>query len=215
MKKHELLALTVFVLGLMTKTFKMPGHTIVLAFGTLYWIVVQVIELFRKRALSEKWQVARHLVGFATGCWMLYLLTVLKFLPQQNIFLGIAAIISIGTTAYSLSYKSKLKTQIALFALLVLVSSGLSMVPKHQLYFALNVKYNKRISKDFRTLDKYSWFLTRAEKYDLALQTNLKAQKAAEVAIGLYDLDPIIMEKLEIHRNLIQKQNWKDYEKPI
>lgn len=200
------------MVGLITKGVKLPGHTILLALGILYWLVLHIMGLFKKQQLESKWQFAYHFLGLASGFWMAYVFSLVKFLPQQTMLLGLAAILSTGAVAYGLSFKQQLKYQMGIFGALVLMASCLSVLPKHDLYFALNVKYNQKIHKDYRTLDKYSWFLTRAEQYDQALKANKKAQLAAEVAIYEYNLSPNVMNQLQVHRTLIKKQNWKRYE---
>ena len=215
MKKQETIALFLFILGLAIKLFKVPGHTIILALGVLFWLVFHITSVFKKRVVNNDWVLAYHLVGIATGLWLAYIFSVVKFLLLQQFLLGAALIFSIGAIAYAIHYRSKLQIQVGVFAIVLVLASSLNLFPKHTLYYTLNIKYNPKIHTDFRSLDKYSWFLTNAKVFEEALETNERAQKAAKKAVVSFGINHTVLEKLKTHRTNIQNKNWTKYQQPI
>jgi len=175
MKKAEIFLYSLFAIGIMLKLFKLPLHTIFILASLLIIIIYYISCLIRKNK-----DLYSTITGFVTVLWLFGLLAVLKHFPFRDIVLTIAVLSSI-VWLFILYKNKKLKSANIIFcSLIIFITIIFRFLPAHNTYYLTNIKFNYEIEIDYRSWDKYSWFLYAEGKEEEALQANQKAQSAIE-----------------------------------
>lgn len=191
-------SILVFVIGLSLKLIRTPFHTIMMVVGLGALLVISVLYLI---ALQRN----KGLLGLSTFFAAAYLLSVVKFWPSYIFgalfgFMVIIATVVAGITF--LSYKGRL----AVLVIFILVGLGLNMLPKHQLYYVFNIRFNYHIDADYIAWDKYSWFLYNGNRLKEAIQANNKAYEIVK------NSDEPTKELILRHQRDLKANNWKSYQ---
>ncbi len=198
-----------YAIGMVIKLLKLPMHTVFILVSLLALIVYYISCLVRKNK-----ELHEILTGFVTVIWLFGLLSLLKHFPFYNIVLIIASLISL-VLFFMIDKKKNLTTanNILLFVT-IFITVVLNFVPAHQTYYITNIKFSYEIETDYRSWDRYSWFLYVAGEEKEALSANVNAQKALEVSLANPDTHGNENEYLPIlkdHELAIKNRNWIKY----
>jgi hypothetical protein len=162
-----------FFLGLVSKLFHLPFHTILLLIAILGLLIFYGHSTWRSQL-----DRTTLLCGWASTAWLLVLLFALKFWPFSSAILIVASGLTVWASISvwrSRAYKK---------AILPLVCLGLGlstfMMPSDIRYHTVSIRWNHEIKNDFYSWYKYSWFLYVNGKEEQALEASSKALTIAE-----------------------------------
>ena len=180
------------------KFFRLPYHTILMAIGAVGIIIIGISYFIMK-------DKERGLLSLSTSAWCLYLISVVKFLPQTY-FLIAAVFITVITALYLV--KKKHLVQLQTFAAGVIFLTAIMMVvqPSDERYYLLNIKFNYHIGQDYWAWDKYSWFLYLDGKNEEALE----ASNMASAIVAKTD-DEIMKKLILTHQQKLKVEEWHKF----
>jgi len=162
----------------------------ILVVGILYFVVKD-----RNRAV----------ISMATFGWGLYLIAVVKFLPQTY-FLATAILLTVPAIWFILKSKKLIHAHTIAAISISVVSLILAIMPSDERYYLFNIKYNYHIDEDYWAWDKYSWFLNLEGKNDEALRAN---ESASSIVAKSDDKD--MKEMIFLHQQKLKADEWKTY----
>ncbi|MEN8248968.1 MAG: hypothetical protein ABFS32_08550 [Bacteroidota bacterium] len=193
-----LLFFLVHMVGFVFRFLKTPYHTIIMATGIIGILLTGIVYLLIKER-------GKAVYSFATFGWGLYLIAVVKFLPQT--YFLITAILLTGIAVIFIIKSKKVYLLHLVFAGFLFVSSTvLALTPQDNRYYLLNFTLSLHVDQDYRSWDKYSWFLYINGKKDEAKAANNKALEIVESS------DNDAMKSLiRQHYELLKQDNWKSY----
>ena len=168
MKKVLAAGLIIFFTGFILKFFHVHFHAIIMIVGLVIGIIAQTAISFQKE--DDK---LSKMISWASICWLLLLLFTVKFWVYSYIFLFIAAALTFVAAADAM--KEKRLIQFKLLALTCILSMIFYIMPTHERYYLMSIKFNYEIETDYYSWDKYSWFLYNNQKYEEALEASDKA----------------------------------------
>lgn len=216
MKKLQITAWVLFIIGLIFRLLHYPGTGIISFLGTLLLLVHAIIYLV-KNATTNLPTSFLHLSYSLITTYILFRFQYWSCGPMimgySSLFL-IALIVAI--TYFVLHLKNKIQfklPQIFLFLYFTFFYI-LSFTHSHSIYyfFHLNpVLYGEHRKTNYHIWDRYSWFLYIANKKEEALKANDEAEKALfeeakEFPEVMRDLDMI-----KEHRALMENNNLTTY----
>ncbi len=196
LKTIKTTAYVVFFLGLIIRFLNFPSHTLLMVIGLGTLIFFGFVDLAHHRIRST--------FNLVICAWMLALLFTVKFLPLTGWVVGFA----VGFSLIFLFKKRrirKLKYFLPIFSVFAMVLV-LQSLPKHNRFYLVSVHWNYKIDRDYRTWDKYAWFLYQNGIYR-------RAEEAAEEAIQIAEVraTPTWQSKIRNHQAAIEDRTWKSY----
>ncbi|HAA15373.1 MAG TPA: hypothetical protein DCE41_28225 [Cytophagales bacterium] len=199
MRRIEIAALLVFALSLVLKLVQIPYATLGMVGGIgLLVLAVMLLTFSRSQKEHETWTL------FALGAWMGTLLVLTKFLPAATIFL-VGSLTYTGL-AFWLARGQAVRSRWMSIGLLAILSLILFLMPVHQRYHLLHFTFHPKLGEDYRTWDKYSWFLYQADKYDEAKEASDRALSIAEK-----EGDESWARFIQMHNEKIDSHVWDVY----
>jgi dipeptide/tripeptide permease len=199
MKKFEIAGYTIFLTGLILKLLHIPFNAWVLMAALTILLFGYLGSFFAKNLSTEK-----ALSGIATVAWLTLFLFLSKFYPFQLIVLAIAIAALAVTIIYRLKNKKIFDQQTKILFAAVLLTLVVFFMPPDQRYATFNIRFHHDLTNDYITMDKYSWFLYRAEKFDEAGKFSNDAVESAK-----RNNDPDFARIANEHREKIRVRNWE------
>ena len=199
MKNLAALSILIYFIGFILKFFHLPLTAIIMLVGLFLMIIALGYGV-----IAKKIDRLGALTGFAMAMWMGVLLCSVKFWWTVNIFLAIAAVLTL--LAIRQAFKDNHRGQLKLMAFSLCLSLFFYFMPTDTRYYLISIKWNHEIETDYFSWDKYSWFLYNNQKYDEALVASDKAVQLAQQS-GLEDWIEFISE----HNEKIRAQNWTSF----
>lgn len=199
MKKAFLISLAVYFLGFILKFFHAPFHAIIMLGGIFFMLAASI------RTFIKKPDELNGMLGIATALWLTFLLFTVKYFPYSNIVLLLAAMVS--TYAMISTIKVNLMDQKLMLGFAVVLALAFYFTPTDTRYYYMSIKWNHEVETDFRSWDKYSWFLYINHKYDDALKASQKANQILENSS-----DDDWKKFIASHTQQIKDKSWKHYQ---
>lgn len=201
MKKTEIAGYFLFIVGLVLKLLHIPLNAWIIMAALVILLVCYVAGLVSKKTPPEK-----ALSGIAAVAWLTLFLFLAKFYPFH---LGIFAI-AILALAVALISRLKNKAEADPQAKILLASMVLSLTvfftPTDVRYKIFNIKFHHNLSNDYITMDKYSWFLYQAGKFNEAEKFSNDAAESAK-----RNNDTGFVKIANTHREKIRAKNWEAF----
>ncbi|MCU0390776.1 MAG: hypothetical protein MUE81_06625, partial [Thermoflexibacter sp.] len=95
-----------------------------------------------------------------------------------------------------------------ILAIALLMNLLVVSMPIHELYYFFNIKSNNQVACDYRTWDRYSWFLYKEQQYEEAKIANQRAVQASILAEA-YQSERF---KITEHTHKIENKNWERFD---
>lgn len=205
--------------GLIFRLLHYPGASFLLVVGT-FLLVLESMIYFIKNAKAN---LPNSLLKLSYSLLTVYALFRIQYWPMGPIFMGyylsfvVVALVTITSfiliSVRRIPFRLSQRFLVVYFAFVVI----LSFTSSHRIYyfFYLNKLLNTESrNHDFRSWDKYSWFLYIAGNQEEALQANKNAESAIQACLNTSDCEGAIpySNVVKQHRKLIQGRNWTDYE---
>lgn len=212
MRKILYLSFAVLVLGILFKLFHYPGGSIIVIIGSstmgmIFFILAQKIR--KERPFSS-------VLLTSLTFWTIYFLFRIQFWPgAQPLFYA-----AVGSGVVSMLYFKKEQLpdfRLTAYAILVTLMVSFSFVRAHYVYYFFNLTatFNGEFrEQDYRSWNKYSWFLYLAKEDKKALKANAMAQKAFKNYHEGYQISPEEkneLERIQEHVKEIKEGNWKSF----
>jgi hypothetical protein len=201
MKKFEIAGYSIFVIAVILKLFHVPYNTWCIM-SALLILLIGYIGNF----LSKKLEPERALAGIATVTWLALFLFLAKFWPFWLVMFSIAVVALIVVIIYRLKNKSDSDIQAVILVVAVMLSLTVFFMPPDRRYYAFNIKFHHDLSNDYITMDKYSWFLYQAGKFDEAEKFSNDAATSAK-----RNSDPGFAKIANAHHEKIRAKSWEDF----
>lgn len=199
MKLAIIIAVSIFVNGLISKFFHFPFNAIIMMIGLLALIVIMIIAAI-KRTLSP----LNLIIGFTSIFWMISLLFILKFWPFTIILISISTLLTVF--ALVLAFRKRQFKNLLPLGIGMTLALTFYLMPTHTRYYFVSIKWNREIEYDFFSWDKYSWFLYQNGKYEEAIKASNKGLRIAQEANDAYWID-LISE----HNTQLKSKNWNKF----
>ena len=177
MKYLPVVAGSIYLIGLISKFFHLPGNTWAMILGLVLFIVATVVSFVKPKGNRN---VAWLLGG--TSLWLTALLFAIKFWPF-TVWIGVAA------GVWSIVALTKLRRDqqplglafryLAAPLALYLVFGGM---PSDQRYYTLSIALNQHVDEDYQSWDKYSLMLYYNNHHAEAIEASNKALDICEAA---------------------------------
>jgi hypothetical protein len=212
MKRFYLTAWLVLISGVIFQFLQMPGSAIILLAGGLLFLIHLVVFL------SKEGNSALYLSFFYTLITLIniYLIGRLHFWFFSKIVFYLALLTALLSVIIYFVKKQKHVLMLSSSLIYMLLMIMFSWVRPYQLYYAirLNTFLNNESRKfDYRSWDKYSFFLYRYDKIDEAYEANKHAMEP--VTYSKEKLNDAgaeqFMNLTRQHQFQIVHQQWTDY----
>lgn len=205
MRKYAFIGFGLFAAGLGMKFFHAPFHALIMISGLLAMLIENVwYAIHKEKNKSELF------FRIATSFILTYLLFLVKFYPFSQVPSIAGFLFLILGVFYSLTTKSTNQhiTRFTLIALVlsILVSATVYLIPTDVRYYLFNIKFNHEIETDYRTWDKYSWFLYVNNKQAEAAQAS---ERALELVTKTNDEQ--YLNQIKSHRSKISNRSWERF----
>jgi hypothetical protein len=201
MKKFEIAGYGIFLVAVILKLFHFPFNAWCIMAGLLVLLIGYAGNLFSKQLTTE-----RALGGIATVTWLVLFLFLAKFWPFWLWMFAIAVVVLVVVIIYRLKNKSDADLQTKILVAAVTLSLAVFFTPPDQRYKIFNIKFHHDLSNDYITMDKYSWFLYQAGKFDEAEKFSNDAAESAK-----RNNDPGFAKVATAHREKIRAKNWETF----
>ena len=204
MRKFAFIGFGLFAVGFGMKFFHAPFHALIMITGLFAMLVENVWYVFQKdKSKSEL------CFRFGITFTLIYLLFLIKFYPFSQVPLGAGLLFYLLGAFYLQTVKSTnhiTRTTVFALVLSMLVSAIIYFIPSDVRYYLFNIKFNHEIETDYRTWDKYSWFLYVNYKY---AEAELASEKALELVSRT--TDEHYLNQIKSHRDQINNRSWKSF----
>jgi len=154
---------------------------------------------------SKEKSLNKTIYNLTSLFWLVSLLLTIKFLPFRLLGLSIALLFT--TVSLILMVKSKENNWVKQpFFYTLLVGLTFYLLPTDVRYNLVSIQFSSEKEYDYRSWDKYSWFLYNNGHYN-------EAQNATEKALKMAKLqeDEYYIEFIEKHGQLIRNKSWKSF----
>jgi len=205
MRKFAFIGFGLFAAGFGMKFLHTPFHALIMFSGLIALFIENISYTFQEDK-SKSEVCFRYGITFTLS----YLLFLVKFYPLGLIPLSIGLLCFVLGVFYAQTTKSK-NPHITRFThvtlvLSILVSATVYLIPSDVRYYLFNIKFNHEIETDYRTWDKYSWFLYVNDKH-------AEAAQASERALELVSktTDEQSQNQIKSHRSKINDRSWKRF----
>ena len=198
MKKLLLLSYFLYTTGIVLKLLHIPFNAVVMMVGLLLLLIACL-------GLASKPQMRTLAVMHLTiWSWLLVFFFSVKFYPLQMVVLILAIVISIGALWGML--RKRLWLQLIPTVGVMSVVLFVYVLPTDQRYYAFNIWKNRELSSDYRSWDKYAWFLYVNDRHTEALKASDKA-----LQIVMEGNDQEWKRLIRKHNRELHSGHWKDY----
>jgi len=205
MRKFAIIGFGLFAVGFGMKFFHAPFHALIMISGLCAMLVENVWYAFQKD--KDRSELCFR---FGITFTLIYLLFLVKFYPFSQVPLGAGLLFFLLGAFYFQTAKSTNQTitRTTVFALVlsILVSAIVYFIPSDVRYYIFNIKFNHEIETDYRTWDKYSWFLYVNNKHT---EAELASEKALEIVSRTTDEHHL--NQIKSHRSKITDRSWKSF----
>jgi len=198
LKKLLTVSYILYLVGFTLKFFHLP-YTTVLMIAALFGLLVGAIIAGTKKSSD-----VNPYIHIANLSWLLLLLFALKFLPFSNGVLAVAIILSLFAI-FNAFQRKELHKLIAV-ACCMAIAFAFYFMSTDKRYYLVSIKWNYEIERDYRSLDKYAWFLYINGNKEKALEIE---QEALETVIANPNKE--WQEFIESHLEKIEDENWVSY----
>lgn len=206
MKKLVVAGYGLFAIGFGMKFFHAPFHALVMFMGILLLVIENVSYALQKDKIAPV-----LFLRLATNIILIYLLFLVKFYPFSIVPVVVGFVsISIGIFLMAKTKRTIPATlsRATLYPLMIsiIVSATVYFIPSHQRYYIFNIKFNHEIETDYRTWDKYSWFLYINNR-------PIDAERASEKALEIVSqtTDELSFKQIQSHRSKIKDRSWMSF----
>jgi len=218
MSKLRIASWLILIIGIIFDLLHVTGFSNLLVLGTLLSFVYSVVYLIN----NFKSNFQESILNLTFSFWTLYLLVRFLYLPG-GIYIAGFPICFIIPVIFSIAYlylyvinKVKFKVSQLILTLVISFSVIISNVHSDRIYYFFNLNSTlncKSRTLDYKSWDKYSWFLFIAKKQDEAIQANSIAQTANSKCLKVphyfnVNRDSVL---IKIHAKNILNKNWLDY----
>jgi len=218
MKKIQIIAWTIFIIGLIFRVLHYPGTFVIPVLGTLLLIIYSLIYLVK----NAKTNLPNSFLHLSYSLLTTYILFRLQFWSCGPMIFGYSLffiiVILVTITCFILHFTNHTKFKLPQIFLIgyFMFFFTLSFIHSDRIYYFINL--NSVLNAESRTTnyyswDKYSWFLYIADKQDEAIEANQNAQKAAEEYLKITQDQEAIqyLTLIKQHGQQIQNKNWTTY----
>jgi hypothetical protein len=212
MKKIYIISWIVLLTGLIFKFMHLPGAGILVSLCGLSLLIHSLIYLIR----HAKSNLPLCFMYLTFTLITIYLIGRLQYWAFAKPLFPIVCLITLAYFIIHLVYNSRFQLiqllLIAYFAFFWIIS----YTPSYKIYYCvyLNTLLNKDSRNvDYRSWDKYSWFLYIRDKQDEAIEANKNAQNAIELYFKNTNDDEAkqYLTIIKQHEQEIRDKNWIDY----
>jgi hypothetical protein len=200
---------TLFGLGILFKNMHWPMAGQLLLAGAFLQLIHAAIGI----VVNAKKDLPLAFLFLATTSVTVYATVRILQWGNSFLFLGISALFVL--TWLVLHFLKKARFGMAqVGAVLCLVALiGLSFVPNHRLYYAINLSHESQRTYGYDAWDHYSWLLNQSGLKEEALDANEQSTKALEIELSeggsLYAIE--YQGRLQAHREQIIAGTWQTY----
>lgn len=198
MKKLLILSYFLYTAGIVLKLFHIPFNAVIMMVGLLL-LLIACLGLAAKPQMRTL--AVMHLTIWG---WLLVFLFSVKFYPLQMVILILAIVISIG--ALWGMFRKRLWLQLIPTVGVILAVLYVYLLPTDQRYFVFNIWKNRELSSDYRSWDKYAWFLNVNDRHTDALKAS---DRALQLVIEGNDQE--WKRLIQRHNRELRSGHWKDY----
>lgn len=199
MKKLFLFSAVVFLIGLVLKIFHVHYNAIIMLAAVFLMLVAAIAGgTGKKRGFPLLFTIP-----FVAGT--LALVFMIKFYPGHLPVFYVAVAVLLGAIVVLLIKREWSPAFFLVPVSVILV--WLHFTPAYKIYYLFNIRYNYEIETDYRSWDKYSWFLYRAGNMDEALKVSAYAIWVAKKS-GQNEAQ----KAMENHHEKIMKRTWDHYD---
>lgn len=201
MKKFEIAGYSIFIIAVIIKLLHFPFNAWYIMAGLLVLLTGYIGNL-----LSKKLETEKALSGIATVAWLALFLFLTKFWPFWLVMFSIAVVALLVVTIYRLKNKNAADLQAKILLAATMLSLAVFFTPPDLRYKIFNIKFHHDLSSDYITMDKYSWFLYQAGKFDEAEKFSNDAAESAK-----RNSDTAFMKIANTHLEKIRAKNWETF----
>ena len=190
----------------------LPGSGSMLILSGIIFLLGALIILFKSVKSKEKKPIMVAIYDLTIAVFVCFLIFRLQFWEFSNAVLVVALILLIANILFVFNQLNWLRKIfiIGLVSLSSIVFFTRAHVIMKTLY--LNDLFHPDSKKmDYRSWDKYSWFLYIAERYDESLEANEIALNIINPDNDLINYDEANFNAISSHRKLINNRNWNNY----
>jgi hypothetical protein len=212
MKKLYIISWIVLLTGLIFKFLHIPGNGSLLTLSGLLLLIHSIIHLIK----FAKTNLSISLLYLSFAFITIYLIVRLQFWPCPIPLFLFICILTLCSIVVNLVNRTKFQFSQILLILYFVLFYTISYVPAYKMYYSirLNTILNgKSRNSDYRSWDKYSWFLYLRDKQAEALEANMNAANALELYLkNSNDNDAgQYLTIIKQHEQKIKDKNWIDY----
>ena len=194
------------------KMAHLPGSGSLLILSGITFLLGALVILFKSVKNKKKDQIKVAIYDLTIAVFVCFLIFRLQFWEFSNAVLVAALILLTVNILFVFNQLNWLRKIfiIGLVSLSSIVFFTRAHVIMKTLY--LNEFFHPDSKKiDYRSWDKYSWFLYLAERYDEALVANEIALNIINSDNDLINYDETYFNSITRHRKLISDRNWNNY----
>jgi hypothetical protein len=218
MKKLQIIAWTIFIIGLVFRLLHYPGITVLSLLGTLLLLIHCIIYI----AKNAKTNLPTSFLHLSYTLATIYILFRLQYWPVRPMILGYSAffiivlLVTISCFVLHITNKTPFKFPQIFLVVYFAFFFVLSFTHSDRIYYFFNlntVLNGESRNTNYKYWDKYSWFLYIADKQDEAIEANQKAQKAVEEYLKIIQDEEAVQYSTVIkqHGQQIQDKNWTSW----
>lgn len=210
MKKMQIIAWAVFLLGFILKLIHIPGASLTLVLGTLLLVIHSIIYLCK----NAKTNLSTSFLHLSYSLLTVYILFRFQYWSGFSLLFLIVLFVTLFCFFLLFKNKSQFKFPQIFLVIYFWFFFALSFTRSHQIYyfFNLNTVLNAEARKtNYRVWNGYSWSLYLADKHNEALEANHKAQEAVKEQCGTTDLAFHNLELLKLNEQQILNKNWTTF----
>ena len=218
MKKLHIIAWIICLLGFVFKFPHYPGASLLMIFGVIL-LLIHCVLFFIKNKHEKLPEAFLHL---ALVVMTLYLICRLNFwncgpmIMGFNLLFLISAGISIAALILNAGNTKALKLPQIILICYFLGFVWISFIHSDRIFYFFNlneITHKENRIENYKSWDKYSWFLYIVNKQDEALEANRKAQRIIEEKLKAEQPEYLLndLESIRKHNDLIKGRNWIDY----
>lgn len=215
MKKLQIIAWIIFIIGIIFRLLHYPGTAVISLLGTLLLVIHSIIYLVKNANTNLPSTFLYLSYSFLT----VYVLFRLQYWSCGPMILGysllfiIVLLLTISSFILLLTSKIKIKLPQIFLVVYFIFFFVLSFTHSYRIYYFFNlnpVLNGESRNTNYHSWDKYSWFLYLADRQDEAIEANQNAQKAAEDYLrSIPDEETVqYLTVIKQHGQKIQDKNW-------
>jgi hypothetical protein len=218
MKKLQIIAWTIFIIGLVFRLLHYPGTAVLALLGTLLLLIHSIIYI----AKNAKTNLPNSFLHLSYTLATIYILFRLQYWPVGPMILGYSLffifvlLVTISCFVLLITNKTPFKFPQVFLVVYFVFFFVLSFTHSDRIYYFFNlntVLNGESRNTNYQSWDKYSWFLYIADKQDEAIEANQNAQKAVEEYLKLIPDEEAkqYLTVIKQHGQQIQDNNWTSW----